>query len=136
MVCWLFVWSQKASVHPFFADPIRVDGIGGEDEDDEVGIEALADFIDDVLAGEDFAFVEPDGHGGILAEEGGEFADEWFVFAGVAEEDGDHVSAGAFVMVAGYERGMAVERRVGPWGGTLTSCAALREVLEWLEGVG
>ena len=88
-------------VGPFFADPVGVNGIGGEDEDDEVGIEALTDFVDDVLAGEDFAFVEPDGHRGILAEEGGEFADEWFVFAGVAEEDGDHIS-GAFVMVAGY----------------------------------
>jgi hypothetical protein len=35
-----------------------------------------------------------------LAEGGGEFADEWFVFAGVAEEEGDHVSAGALVMLA------------------------------------
>jgi hypothetical protein len=94
----LVVGLLPEGVGPFFLDPVGVDGIGGEDEDDEVGIEALADFIDDVLAGEDFAFVEPDFHGGILTEEGGEFADEWFVFAGVAEEDGDHIS-GAFVML-------------------------------------
>ena len=97
LVCW-FIGLIPEGVGPFFLDPVGVDGIGGEYEDDEDGIEALADFIDDVLAGEDFAFVEPDFHGGILTEEGGEFADEWFVFAGVAEEDGDHIS-GAFVML-------------------------------------
>ncbi len=59
----------------------------------KIGVEAFGDFVDDVGAGGDFAFVEPDGDLGVLAEVVSEFADELFVVAGVAEEYDGHVTA-------------------------------------------
>ena len=88
-----FVGLVPEGVGPFFADPVGGDGGGGEDKEDEIGVEAFGDFGDDVVAGGDFGFVEPDGDLGVLAEEGGQFADEGFVDAGVAEEDTGHVTA-------------------------------------------
>ena len=67
--------------------------MGGKDEEDEIGVEAFGDFVDDVSAGGDCAFVEPDGDLGVTAEVVGELADEGFVLAGMAEEDAGHVSA-------------------------------------------
>ncbi len=59
----------------------------------KIGVEAFGDFVDDVGTGGDFAFVEPDGDLGVLAEVVGELADKRFVLAGVAEEDAGHVTA-------------------------------------------
>ena len=84
-------------VGPFFADPVGGDGGWGEDEEDVVGVEALGHFGDDVVAGGDFGFVEPDGDLGVFAEVVGEEADEGLVLDGVAEEDRyfGHVKPGA-----------------------------------------
>jgi len=78
--------------------------MGGKDEEDEIGVEAFGDFVDDVGAGGDFAFVKPDGDLGVLAEVVGELADEGFVGARVAEEDAGHVTAELVSMLAEWRR--------------------------------
>lgn len=98
-----FVGLVPEGVGPFFADPVGGDGGGGENEEDEIGVEAGGDFGDDVVAGGDFGFVEPDGDLGVLAEEGRELADEGFVDAGVAEEDRWHVTDGSYLVMVAEE---------------------------------
>ena len=77
---------------PFAFAPGGGDGIGREDEEDEIGIEAVIDIADEVIAGFDLRFIEPDLDGGGLGEMGGEFADEGFVFTRMGKKDGGHVT--------------------------------------------
>ena len=77
-------------VRPLFFDPVGIDRVGREDQDDEVGIEAVGDAGDDVLAWGDFAFVQPDFDQAVPFQEAGELADEGLVFARMAEKDGNH----------------------------------------------
>jgi hypothetical protein len=87
-------------IGPFLFHPVRSDGIRGEDEENEVGVEAFGNGVDDVGAGGDFVFVQPDVDWVVLRvllfKEIGQFSDEGFVLAGVAEEDAWHAGPSEF----------------------------------------
>ena len=65
--------------------------MGREDENCEVGLQALLNFANDVLARCDFALVQPDFDlvFRVPFQKRREVAHEWLVLAGVAEEDRD-----------------------------------------------